>query len=256
VHALELKTSIHRARSSKKSLVAKIISEEKELGFKNRRAIDKERLEGCARDLIAAFFEKHGEIIRNTPPELLFGCDESMLECQSKTKVVVPIREIEGLSRAADKFPHISAMLAHSACGIALPPFILLSNLVHLPSDLTDICRPGNVWIASTAKGWQTRMSFIYWTLCFTHWLSNYRMNLPPELRMRRGLLISDGHSSRGCPSALMMLMNHNMDLLILPSHTSHVLQMYDVVLASPFKHFLANLIQNCKDLIYNHIHR
>ena len=54
--------------------------------------------------------------------------------------------------------------------------------------------------------------------------------------RFRMALLIIDGHSSRACPLALLLLRKASIDVLILPSHTTHVLQLFDVGLVSPLK--------------------
>ena len=45
-----------------------------------------------------------------------------------------------------------------------------------------------------------------------------------------------DGHPSRQCPLALLLLRKARVDVLILPSHTTHVLQLFDVGLASALK--------------------
>ena len=45
-----------------------------------------------------------------------------------------------------------------------------------------------------------------------------------------------DGHSSRECPLALMLLRRANVEVLIFPSHITHVIQMFDVGIAAPLK--------------------
>ena len=66
-----------------------------------------------------------------------------------------------------------------------------------------------------------------------------YRMKLPSHVRDTRAVLFLDGHSSRGCPIALWLLDKANVEVIIEPANTSHVVQMFDVCLASPFKnHF------------------
>ena len=74
--------------------------------------------------------------------------------------------------------------------------------------------------------------SFLFWL----NWLSDFRMKLPPPLREENVLLIMDGHNSRENPLALALLRRARVKVYILPSHTTHVLQMFDVGLASPLK--------------------
>ena len=51
-----------------------------------------------------------------------------------------------------------------------------------------------------------------------------------------------DGHSSRENAFAIHLLKEAKIEVLIIPSHTSHVLQMFDVSLASPLKQMFSNL--------------
>jgi hypothetical protein len=144
----------------------------------------------------------------------------------------------EGLLESQDCFPHISAMLCHAASGEVLLPFVILAKLAELPAELKRFDQSGKLWLENTPKGWQSRASFLIWVVHFVNYMIYYRAKLHLSIRYNRGLLISDGHSSRGCPSAINLLELANFDLLILPSHTTHVLQMFDVVVASPFKHY------------------
>jgi len=57
---------------------------------------------------------------------------------------------------------------------------------------------------------------------------------------MQRRLLIMDGHSSHIAANVIAHCMKHKIDHLILPSHTSHVLQPLDISVFSPLKHALA----------------
>jgi len=58
--------------------------------------------------------------------------------------------------------------------------------------------------------------------------------------QMQRRLLIMDGHSSHITANMIAYCMRHAIDLLILPPHTSYVLQPLDVSVFSPLKRALA----------------
>jgi hypothetical protein len=49
-----------------------------------------------------------------------------------------------------------------------------------------------------------------------------------------------DGHGSHITANVIAFCIEHAIDLLILPPHTSHVLQPLDVSMFSPLKHALA----------------
>ena len=187
-------------------------------------------------------------MITQTPPELLFGADESMIDGYKSLKVLTRKETKEGLLKLAESFPHITGMFAHSASGVALPPFIILSNMKRASHEISDIMKAHSSWIASTKSGWQTKESFFVWCVFFTHWLSLYRVNLPENIRNMPALLIVDGHSSRQCPIAIELMKIHNNNIVVLPSHTSHITQMFDVLLASSLKvTYKEKLMRVCK---------
>jgi hypothetical protein len=61
-------------------------------------------------------------------------------------------------------------------------------------------------------------------------------MSLPDEIRNAPILLIMDGHKTRLSYEAAVLLDMFNIELLILPAHSSHLLQPVDVAVASPVK--------------------
>ena len=61
-----------------------------------------------------------------------------------------------------------------------------------------------------------------------------------PASPTQRRLLIMDGHGSHITANVIAQCMEHTIDLLILPPHTSHVLQPLDVSVFSPLKRALA----------------
>ena len=71
---------------------------------------------------------------------------------------------------------------------------------------------------------------------------------MPTIYATRQGLLICDGHSSRENPLALQLLHSAKIRVIILPAHTTHVLQLFDVGLAAILKkRFTALLLEMLK---------
>ena len=89
-------------------------------------------------------------------------------------------------------------------------------------------------------SGYMTRDMFLWWSICFINWLSQYRLTLPIEMRSDDALLILDGHTSRENPLAMCLFRKAQVHVLVLPSHTTHVLQWFDVGLSGPLKRFFA----------------
>ena len=142
-------------------------------------------------------------------------------------------------------------MCCHSAGGAAVPPFFILQDLKKLPQELNKphLSGPDEAWYCSTQSGWMTEGAFFSWVMMFIAWTSQYRVRvLPPNLREEQILLILDGHTSRRCPWAIPLLRHHNISVLILPAHTTHLLQAFDVVLASPLKSHFRRFLSAEKD--------
>ena len=202
----------------------------------NLEFLDQDRYYACHREVIEEFYNSFETEINRRNPALLFGADETMLKPNPNKKVVVPIEMEAALRQTVDELPHISAMCAHNVIGASPPLFIILKHLQNLPSELKRFADEGSAWFASSTKGYMTRELFLIWSINFINWLSSYRLTLSPEIRFERALLIMDGHFSRECPMAISLFDQHNIDVLILLSHCTHVLQMFDVVLANVMK--------------------
>ena len=202
----------------------------------NRRLIDPKRLDSCSFTVVENFFSQFSAFIASFHPALIFGVDETMIEPLPRKKVVVPKNVKTYLLDSYPEISHITGMMCHGVYGVSLPPFIVLTKLVNIPPDLDTLCQTGQIHLASTNSGYMTRDLFVIWVFHFINFVKVYRSNLSPNLRSRPILLISDGHTSRENPLALHLLNRENIHLLILPAHCTHILQMFDVVIASAFK--------------------
>ena len=216
------------------------ILDDLEAVIKNRRYVDPKRLEACSYHVIDSFFTSFGAKIQSYSKFLLFGADETMVSTKTKTKAVAPSSVQLVIERAFPDMPHISAMMCHNVVGKILPPFYILTDLKKLPDELAQLVTCGEIWVASTSSGYMTRDLFLLWVFNFINWLSHYRIVLGKGCYDLPALLLMDGHSSRECPLALMLLRRAHVDVIILPSHVSHVLQMFDVAIAAPLKLFFA----------------
>ena len=199
--------------------------------------IDVDRRDACSRTRLVNFYLKYREYIVRTPKCLLFGADKTMMNTTYRGKILLPDdEEPHSILMNEFKIPHITALCVHNAVGVHPPPFIVLPGLQHLPEELREFVEDGRAWFASSQSGWMTRDLFFLFTIHFINWLSQYRTTLQANIRHQRALLVLDGHTSRENPLALLLLRNAKVDVLTIPGHSSHVTQMFDVVLASPLK--------------------
>jgi hypothetical protein len=66
--------------------------------------------------------------------------------------------------------------------------------------------------------------------------LERYRADLPVRLQGETIVLILDGHTSRWTFEAMIALRAMGLDVIVLPAHCTHLLQAFDVSVASPVK--------------------
>lgn len=218
--------------------------QELEADLMTPRNIEVNRLVACTPSKIELYTNTLFPFLINIPPSLRFTADETMLQPTVSRKVLVP----DGMSRPLlpDELtlPHITAMCCCNVLGDKFPLFIVLKSLVKLPSDLLEFQMNGDAVFASSPSGWQTRDTFLFFAICFVNWLSMFRLKLDKSIRNSRAILILDGHKSRENPVAIKILKQHNIEVFIIPSHTSHLTQLYDVGIGSPMKSAFSDFLK------------
>ena len=206
--------------------------------IRQARIVDYDRFFSCTTEIIQSFFELSSPHLEDKSPALIFGADELGLDPSLKKKYIIPEYVNEFIAKSGPiQMPHFTIMFCHNVIGTLIPPFVLIPQLLDkCPEEIQTFIDLGQIWAVSTESGWENRDSFLIWTINFINWLSNYRLTLDTSIRDQRALLIIDGHTSRENPISLYILKINSIDVLVLPAHTTHLLQMFDVVLAKPFK--------------------
>jgi hypothetical protein len=128
----------------------------------------------------------------------------------------------------------MTAIECVSASGVAIPP-LLIFKAKHT----------NNGWIPAQAPpDWRFSTSNTGWT-SDSHgykWLTTvFAPSTQPEDPLAQRLLIMDGHSSHITANVIAFCMRNAVDMLILPPHTSHMLQPLDVGVFAPLKRTLAS---------------
>lgn len=216
-------------------------------GFTLKKATEVEtvRLRAAHRDNLVGWLVNMMGYFSNVDPRLLFNADETMMSSKRLYKAIT--NNDRAVVQQEPPFQHLTAMVTVNPLGVDIPLFVILSGLMNLPVYLERFAP--QVWFASSANGWMTKNLFTVWAINFCHWLSFYRETLPVNLRAATAVLVLDGHATRQNPAAIRYLLDHNILPIILPAHTSHVLQPFDVGCASPvkacFKKFLMRIAQH-----------
>lgn len=106
---------------------------------------------------------------------------------------------------------------------LQLVKYIILIKSEKLSYDLRDFAETGQAYFARSQSDRQAKDTFSWYAILFINWLSAYKLQRNKEVRDSLVILIVDGHKSRECSIGIKLSKNHNIDLFIIPTHTSHV---------------------------------
>ena len=203
------------------------------LKTKRFRNIDSQRVNGATIPIIKEWFQRLSlPQIQPIKPENRYNMDESgIMEGLGTNGLVVgssgkrSIQKKQPGSRAWTSF-----FECVSATGIALKPLVTFKGKTvqqqWFPQDLTQF----QGWqFTATENGWTTDATAVEWL---------QKVFLPLTNTQEPRLLILDGHGSHESTDFMYLCYQHNVYLLFLPPHTSHVLQPLDLSVFSPLKHY------------------
>ena len=133
----------------------------------------------------------------------------------------------------------MSVLSCINADGGSIPNFYILKGSYFL-EDYIARYEPGAV-MGMQQNAWMTRWLFESW---ISHFLEYLKAD-PGIDHSNRHLLILDGYNSHITLEVVKISMQSSLDIVSLPSHTSHALQPLDVACFKPFK----TAFRRCRDL-------
>ena len=98
-----------------------------------------------------------------------------------------------------------------------------------------------NAIMAMQPNAWMTKWLFESW---ISHFIGTLKATTGID-ESKRHLLILDGHNSHVTLEVVQLAMNSGLDIVSLPSHTSHALQPLDVSCFKPFKNAFRKIRDN-----------
>lgn len=167
-------------------------------------------------------------------PDDIYNFDESgfSLGTSISTRVLTNSKKRTPRKKVPGRQEWVTAIEGISATGRALPPLLIYTgeytNTGWIPAFIPQDWR-----FSSTTKGW-TSDSIGY------EWLTTI---FEPETKpstSRRRLLLTDGHSSHLTARFIAFCLDNAIDLVVLPPHSSHILQLLDVAIFGPLKTYLS----------------
>jgi hypothetical protein len=193
--------------------------------------LDDARRKACDKEVITDFFAQFGHLF-DRDPRLIFNMDETMLDSRKEFKVLAKRGKLP-LKKTKKRPPHLTGVCAFSARGHVCKPMIILPPMKKY-IDVQDL-GPG-AYVCRSETGWMNKEIFLNYAEFFCADISRYRLELPESLRDQPILLVLDGHLSRLCWEAMAVFRRYQIEVLVLPGHTSHLLQPFDIAVASPLK--------------------
>lgn len=192
----------------------------------------------CDYEAITEYFIIYGELFKRDK-RLILNMDETSLSSRKRLKVLAKKTQLP-LITENPKIPHLTGVITVSASGHLFSPLIVLPNKKTLRylKDFEDEC-----YFVSTLSGWMTKKTFLYYTFLIISQISQYRLTLDEKIRDDPILLIMDGAKSHISFISAYLFSLFNIDLLLIPPHTSHLLSPFDVALASPLKTYFSELL-------------
>jgi len=201
------------------------------------RKIESVRHKALSLNVAKMWFEAVTELClqHQYAPHRIYNMDESGFAVgdSQSSRALVNIREQSSWKVINGRQEWITAIECVSAASVALPPLIIFqakhTNTAWIPQDTPPD------WRFSTSNSGWTSDSHAY------EWLTTvFEPATRPEDPNLHRLLVMDGHGSHITANVVAYCMEHAIDLLILPPHTSHKLQPLDVSVFSPLKRALA----------------
>ena len=125
---------------------------------------------------------------------------------------------------------HLTVFSSVNASGHSIPNFYIFKGKRKLRNYIVK-CEQ-NSCMAIQRNGWMIAFLFSAW---ITHFLSIVKRRYGIS-ETNRHLLILDGHGSHVTLEVVQKAKSEGLDIITLPSHTSHRLQLLDVTVFKPFK--------------------
>lgn len=169
-------------------------------------------------------------------PGHIFNMDESGLQLNTRPGIVLAAKGSKNVSNitSTERGETITIIACCNAEGNFLPPACVMKGKIK-KAEYTDNMPPGSVLYMSQKSAYVNSNIFL-------EWLKNHFLPRKPEGKV---LLILDGHASHSSSVEMLEFANEkNIQLLCLPSHTTHYLQPLD---RAVFKSVKSNFYASCQ---------
>ena len=214
--------------------VSRFLTRHPELSAVMPEQIDAARVKETSYAVLNKWFVDVESIIRdyNIQPRDIYNMDETGYSIGSikATRVIIDKTKNIRYSAIPGRQEWVSVIESISMDGIALPPFIIFKGKTLTGKWLAETNAPLD-WIFSVnSRGWTSDAHMKKWLTQTFEPITRDRAN------GRTRLLIFDGHGSHTTTDVIRHCILNNIQLALLPPHTSHKTQPLDVGVFSSMK--------------------
>ena len=193
--------------------------------------LEEARRKNCNTNTVNKFYGDFSDVMQNVEPKYIYNADETGLAAKKTFKILTSDRNLR-ISPKEKEMQHISAMCCMSAAGDMVKPMFILPKREH---DFPELQNKFGFYYSTSTNGWMTAKLFGIWCIIFISHIQNLREN--SDLQNDKDVfLFLDGHSSRFSSFGMRLLKRFRVRCVIFPAHCTHVLQPFDVGIASPLK--------------------
>ena len=201
---------------------------------------------GANPEVVRKFFDQLEQVLYDlniVNPQQIWNCDESGCQDVPKEDEVVGETGVPQYRTVPKEQGETSTILTFAnAAGLVVPPVIIHKG--GKVSDTWQINCPVGVMVRASPKGWINCDIFFEYTVRWIRFMKTH------SLLGKRLLLLLDAHKSHVYNIRFILICKRfNIDVLAIPSHTSHILQPLDSV---PF----ANLKTAWNEQLIDHLFR
>lgn len=193
------------------------------LSASRAQAFNKKRVESFFEQYLAIF----NDLDMTDFPNLIYNVDETGLTSvptiSPKVLAKKGQRSVVNL-KVAERGTLTTFVPCSNAIGSMIPPFLIFKG--QTPPPITDF--PEDSRIVCSKKGWMDQFTF----LVFLEHFEAHRVHIAGK----KCVLVMDGHKTHVTIEAVDFALDHGIELVCIPPHTSHRLQPMDTHFNSPLK--------------------
>ncbi|CAG5035003.1 unnamed protein product [Parnassius apollo] len=201
----------------------------KKLTIRKPEGLSRARCDGMKKEKVAEFFNTLETVVDNNnlrgKPECVYNVDETGMSLSNRPPNIIAQKGAKDVvsMTSVERGENVTVLACMNAAGQYIPPFVLFKGVRKRDDFLLGM--PPGTEVAMTENGWVTEEAFKLWLQHFN------RYRTPGKV-----VLILDGHASHTSYSVVDLCDSFEIELVLLPPHTSHALQPLDVSFFKPLK--------------------